>query len=98
MNIDSASGGNFENLVVDGSSVITTIADDADATNLTLSATGSVAEGGTITYTATLDSPADTVVTVNLSNGQSIKPSTTKFSKFPPLAESILTETESPPA
>ena len=72
VNIDSASGGNFENLVVDGSSVTTTIADDADATNLTLSATGSVVEGGTITYTATLDNPADTAVTVNLSNGQSI--------------------------
>ena len=79
VNIDSASGGNFENLVVDSSSVTTIITDDADATNLTLSATGTVAEGGTITYTATLDN-------------------TTKFSKLPPLAESILTETESPPA
>ena len=70
--ITSTSGGNFENLVVDSTAATTTITDDADVTNLALSATGSVVEGGTITYTATLDNPSDTAMTVTLSNGQSI--------------------------
>ncbi|MEG1814221.1 MAG: hypothetical protein RR337_13105, partial [Clostridia bacterium] len=36
------------------------------------SATGSVAEGGSIVYTATLTNPAGTPVTVTLSNGSVI--------------------------
>src|SRR5690606_924531 len=70
--ISSAAGGNFENLVVDTTAATTTITDDADTTILTLSATSSVVEGGAITYTAILDNPADTPVTVNLSNGEII--------------------------
>jgi surface adhesion protein len=35
----------------------TTVTDTVDTTNLSLSATGSVAEGGSITYTATLTNP-----------------------------------------
>ncbi|WP_198043822.1 S-layer family protein, partial [Ketobacter nezhaii] len=70
--IDSVSGGNFENLVADSDAATTTINDDADETNLTLSATDTVSEGGTITYTATLDNPAGTAMTVTLSNGQVI--------------------------
>ncbi|MGB3621733.1 MAG: retention module-containing protein, partial [Ketobacter sp.] len=70
--ITSTSGGNFDNLVVDATPAITTINDDADETNLTLSATDTVSEGGTITYTATLDNPAGTAMTVTLSNGQVI--------------------------
>ncbi|MER2490825.1 immunoglobulin-like domain-containing protein, partial [Catenovulum sediminis] len=47
-------GGNFENLVVETSSVTTEVSDaDTDVT-LNLSATSGVLEGGTITYTATL--------------------------------------------
>ncbi|MER2491937.1 immunoglobulin-like domain-containing protein, partial [Catenovulum sediminis] len=47
-------GGNFENLVVETSSVTTSVSDvDTDVT-LNLSATSSVLEGGTIAYTATL--------------------------------------------
>ncbi|SIR61862.1 surface adhesion protein [Pseudomonas sp. B10] len=67
--IDGASGGNYENLVADQTPAVTSVTDVADTTNLSLSATGSVAEGGSIVYTVTLSNPAGTPVTVNLSNG-----------------------------
>jgi len=67
--ITDVSGGNYENLVADKTPVSTTVTDTVDTTNLTLSATGSVAEGGSIVYTATLTNPAGTPVTVTLSNG-----------------------------
>ncbi|MFJ4605243.1 immunoglobulin-like domain-containing protein, partial [Pseudomonas atacamensis] len=67
--IDGASGGNYENLVADQTPAVTSVTDTVDTTNLSLSATGSVAEGGSIVYTATLSNPAGTPVTVNLSNG-----------------------------
>ncbi|MBV4488963.1 hypothetical protein HU727_025580, partial [Pseudomonas sp. SWRI153] len=67
--ITNVSGGNFENLVADKTPVSTTVTDVTDTTNLSLSATGSVAEGGSIVYTATLTNPAGTPVTVTLSNG-----------------------------
>ncbi|POA25293.1 MULTISPECIES: immunoglobulin-like domain-containing protein, partial [unclassified Pseudomonas] len=67
--ITNVSGGNYENLVADKTPVSTTVTDTVDTTNLTLSATGSVAEGGHITYTATLTNAAGTPVTVTLSNG-----------------------------
>jgi surface adhesion protein len=67
--IDDAKGGNYEKLEVDGESADTSITDTADTTNLSLSATNSVAEGGQITYTATLTNAAGTPVTVTLSNG-----------------------------
>ncbi|MER2491262.1 immunoglobulin-like domain-containing protein, partial [Catenovulum sediminis] len=44
---------------------------DTDVT-LNLSATSSVLEGGTITYTATLSHAAETEMTIALTNGQSI--------------------------
>ena len=59
-------------MLIDTTAASTAITDDADVTNLSLSATPSVTEGGTITYTATLDNPADTAMTVTLSNGQVI--------------------------
>src|SRR5690606_28667871 len=68
----SASGGNFENLVVDSSVVTTDITESTDTTTVELSATESVAEGGIITYTATLTSEAASDVIVNLSNGETI--------------------------
>ena len=43
--------------------------DTVDTTNLSLSASNSVAEGGSIIYTATLTNAAGTPVTVTLSNG-----------------------------
>ncbi|MGF6314585.1 retention module-containing protein [Pseudomonas frederiksbergensis] len=67
--IDDAKGGNYEKLEVDGKSADTSVTDTADATTLSLSATDSVAEGGSIVYTATLTNAAGTPVTVTLSNG-----------------------------
>ncbi|KAB0505441.1 retention module-containing protein, partial [Pseudomonas lini] len=67
--IDDAKGGNYEKLEVDGKSADTSVADTADTTNLSLTATGAVDEGGQITYTATLTNAAGTPVTVTLSNG-----------------------------
>ncbi|EJL95267.1 hypothetical protein PMI18_05389, partial [Pseudomonas sp. GM102] len=67
--IDDAKGGNYEKLEVDGKSADTSITDTADTTNLSLTATGTVDEGGQITYTATLTNAAGTPVTVTLSNG-----------------------------
>ncbi|MEI7054138.1 immunoglobulin-like domain-containing protein, partial [Pseudomonas koreensis] len=70
--ITDVSGGNYENLVADKTPVSTNVTDTVDTTNLTLSATGTVAEGGSIVYTATLTNPAGTPVTVTLSNGSVI--------------------------
>ncbi|MER2491724.1 immunoglobulin-like domain-containing protein, partial [Catenovulum sediminis] len=65
-------GGNFENLVVGTASATTTVSDvDTDVT-LNLSATTSVLDGGTITYTAPLSHAAETEMTIGLTNGQSI--------------------------
>ncbi|MGF6129012.1 hypothetical protein QF019_004236 [Pseudomonas frederiksbergensis] len=70
--ITNVSGGNYENLVADKTPVSTTVTDTVDTTNMSLSATGSVAEGGQITYTATLTNAAGSPVTVTLSNGSVI--------------------------
>ncbi|KAE9642319.1 immunoglobulin-like domain-containing protein, partial [Pseudomonas sp. PB106] len=70
--ITGVSGGNYENLVADKTPVSTTVTDTVDTTNLSLSATGSVAEGGSIIYTATLTNAAGSPVTVTLSNGSVI--------------------------
>ena len=70
--ITGATGGNFENLVPSTTPAVTTITDSPDTTGLTLTATGAVVEGGSITYTATLTNPAGTPVTVTLSNGSVI--------------------------
>ncbi|WDR36070.1 LapA family giant adhesin, partial [Pseudomonas serboccidentalis] len=70
--ITNVTGGNYENLVADKTPVSTTVTDTVDTTNLSLSATGTVAEGGQITYTATLSNAAGSPVTVTLSNGSVI--------------------------
>ncbi|MGU9813765.1 beta strand repeat-containing protein, partial [Pseudomonas sp. LF052] len=70
--ITNATGGNFENLATNPAPATTTITDSIDTTTVTLTATPSVVEGGNITYTATLTNPAQTAVTVTLSNGQTI--------------------------
>ncbi|POA81311.1 type I secretion protein [Pseudomonas protegens] len=67
--ITNVSGGNYENLVADKTPVSTTVTDTVDTTSVSLTATGTVAEGGQITYTATLTNAAGTPVTVTLSNG-----------------------------
>ncbi len=70
--ITGASGGNFENLAVNPAAATTAVTDTLDTTTVSLTATASVSEGGSIVYTASLTSPADTAVTVTLSNGASI--------------------------
>ncbi|WP_342650023.1 immunoglobulin-like domain-containing protein [Pseudomonas sp. REB1044] len=70
--ITSATGGNFENLVPNPTPAQTVINDSIDTTTATLTATPSVTEGGVITYTVSLTNPAQTPVTVTLSNGQTI--------------------------
>ncbi|WP_219064659.1 retention module-containing protein, partial [Pseudomonas sp. UMAB-08] len=70
--ITGASGGNFEQLTPSTTPAITTITDIIDTTGLTLSAPTTVAEGGQITYTATLTNAAQTPVVVTLSNGDTI--------------------------
>ncbi|MEN2398140.1 immunoglobulin-like domain-containing protein, partial [Pseudomonas halotolerans] len=67
--IDDAQGGNYEKLDIDATPADTTVTDVQDTTGLTLSATDTVAEGGSIVYTATLTNAAGTPVTVTLSNG-----------------------------
>src|SRR6185312_14735354 len=58
--ITTATGGNFENLSI-------------DTTTLSLSAASNVVEGsGSLTYTATLSNAAQGAVTVHLDNGQTI--------------------------
>ena len=47
----------------------TAVTDNGDVTTVSLSATASVVEGGSITYTATLDNPAETALSLTLSNG-----------------------------
>ncbi|MBA6113760.1 type I secretion C-terminal target domain-containing protein, partial [Pseudomonas asiatica] len=72
--ITDISGGNYEKTVAVGEPV-TTVTDNPatpDVTTLTLTATDTVAEGGKITYTATLSNPAGTALTVKLSNGETI--------------------------
>ncbi|MGE8406804.1 MAG: immunoglobulin-like domain-containing protein, partial [Pseudomonas sp.] len=70
--ITSTSGGNYEKLVTAGTPTTTVSDGPIDTTTVSLSATTSVAEGGQITYTATLTNPAASAVTVTLSNGSTI--------------------------
>src|SRR5438477_612877 len=70
--ISGTSGGNFEALTTT-STVTTTVADDSDASTVTLSAAGSVTEGGSIVYTASVDAAVTgTPLVITLSNGQTI--------------------------
>uniref|UniRef100_UPI002075565F retention module-containing protein n=1 Tax=Pseudomonas sp. MWU13-3659 TaxID=2986964 RepID=UPI002075565F len=70
--ITGTTGGNFENLVPNPTPAQTVINDSVDTTTATLTATPNVTEGGVITYTVTLTNPAQTPVTVTLSNGQTV--------------------------
>src|SRR4029077_6944693 len=71
--IQSASGGNYEALAVDATAVTTVVSDDVDTTTVSLTATPSAAEGGTITYTASVGAPVTgSPVSVVLDNGQTI--------------------------
>uniref|UniRef100_UPI00214B7EBD immunoglobulin-like domain-containing protein n=1 Tax=Pseudomonas fluorescens TaxID=294 RepID=UPI00214B7EBD len=70
--ITAVSGGSYENLVASPNPVRTTVTDTQDTTTISLSATPTVAEGGSIVYTATLTNAAGTAVNVILSTGQLI--------------------------
>jgi len=69
--ISSASGDNFENLVVDSTAAVTSITDTIDATTVTLSNT-TVNERGDYTITATVDNAPETNLVLNLSNGATV--------------------------
>ncbi|MFV3325713.1 retention module-containing protein, partial [Pseudomonas sp. NY15372] len=70
--ITGTSGGNGLVVTPDTRPAVTEVTDTIDNTTATLTATPSVSEGGVITYTVTLSNPAQTPVTVTLSNGQTI--------------------------
>ena len=70
--ITGTSGGNFESLVIDPASADTAIADTIDDTTVSLTATASVAEGGSITYTASVDNAPQGDMTVTLNDGTTI--------------------------
>ena len=52
----------------------TAVTDTIDTVTATLTATPSVAEGNAITYTVTLNAPAQSPVSVTLANGEAPKP------------------------
>ncbi|HGF7184240.1 TPA: immunoglobulin-like domain-containing protein, partial [Vibrio cholerae] len=66
--IESATGGNFENLVVDQTPAVTNITDTIDTTTLTL-LDSKVNQGQEATISATLDHAPQTELQVTLSNG-----------------------------
>ncbi|WP_298725654.1 retention module-containing protein, partial [uncultured Pseudomonas sp.] len=71
--IDKAEGGNFENLVVSKEPAVTEITDTIDTSTVTLTATPSVAEGGVVTYTASVTAPVTgSALVITLANGQQI--------------------------
>src|SRR5690606_19359275 len=71
--ITGTSGGTYEALTTT-STVSTNVTDDTDATTVTLTASsGSVVEGGTVTYTATLNNAVTgTPLVITLSGGTTI--------------------------
>jgi hypothetical protein len=68
----STSGGNFENLVPSTVPAVTEVTDTIDTSTVKLTADTSVAEGGTVTYTATVGAPVTGSPVVTLANGQTI--------------------------
>ncbi|MBK9352332.1 MAG: hypothetical protein IPN05_19995 [Sulfuritalea sp.] len=57
--ITGASGGSFESLAASTVAATTSISDTTDATTVSLTASPSIAEGGSITYTASLGAAAE---------------------------------------
>ena len=71
VNVTGAEGGNYEDLDL-GNSVDTQVNDTIDTTTVTLTAPAEVSEGGSITYTATVNNAPETDLVLTLSNGASI--------------------------
>ncbi|MDS9879517.1 hypothetical protein RMI40_32305, partial [Pseudomonas protegens] len=64
---------NFENLETNPTPAVTDVTDTIDTSTVSLTATPSVAEGGTVVYTASVTAPVTgSPVVVTLSNGQTI--------------------------
>ncbi|WP_282412106.1 immunoglobulin-like domain-containing protein, partial [Pseudomonas sp. PS02303] len=55
--IKDATGGNFENLVPSTVPAVTDVTDTLDTSTVSLTANSSVAEGGTVVYTASVTAP-----------------------------------------
>ena len=70
--IASATGGNFESLAINPAPAVTAVYRHNRHYDDVTDRQPSVAEGGSIVYTASLNNPAGTAVTVNLSNGAAI--------------------------
>ncbi|SEN44267.1 surface adhesion protein, partial [Pseudomonas sp. ok272] len=70
--VTGTTGGGSIVLTIDPNPAVTQITDTIDTTTVTLTAQPNITEGGQITYTATLTNPAQTPVTVTLSNGSTI--------------------------
>ncbi|MDI3275942.1 immunoglobulin-like domain-containing protein, partial [Pseudomonas sp. AL03] len=71
--IKDASGGNFENLVTSPAAAVTEVTDTINTSTVSLTANGTVAEGGTVVYTASVSAEVTgSPVVVTLSNGQTI--------------------------
>ncbi|WP_046040886.1 retention module-containing protein, partial [Pseudomonas fluorescens] len=70
--VTGTSGGNGITVTPPTTPAVTQVTDTVDTTTVTLTAGNTVTEGGQITYTATLTNPAQTPVTVTLSNGSVI--------------------------
>ncbi|MPR03074.1 retention module-containing protein, partial [Pseudomonas sp. MAFF 212408] len=70
--VTGTTGGNNLALTTDTTPAVTQVTDTIDTTTVTLTAGQTVTEGGQITYTATLTNPAQTPVTVTLSDGSVI--------------------------
>ncbi|KJK14504.1 retention module-containing protein, partial [Pseudomonas sp. 2(2015)] len=73
VSIDKVDGGNFENLVVSNQPAVTEVTDTIDTSTVTLTANSSVAEGGVVTYTASVTAPVTgSALVITLANGQQI--------------------------
>ncbi|MDB6444883.1 retention module-containing protein, partial [Pseudomonas sp. 21TX0197] len=70
--VTGTTGGSGIAVTLPTTPAVTQITDTVDTTTVTLTAGNTVTEGGQITYTATLTNPAQTPVTVTLSNGSVI--------------------------
>ena len=72
VNVTGVEGGNFENLVWEGTKATSTITEVIDTTTVTLEASGPVDENGTYTITATVDHAPEGDLELELSNGTTI--------------------------
>ena len=70
--VTGTTGGDNLVVTVDPAPAVTQVTDTNDVTTVTLTADPTVVEGGQITYTATLSNPAQTPVTITLSDNSVI--------------------------